>query len=113
MGTNLIPLRDHAILHLMRIISRKQLREFWAKHKNSEKALKAWFADTKAATWANSMDIKREYRNASFISDNRVVFNIKGNKYRLITAINYEYSIVYIRFIGTHKEYDRIAANTI
>ena len=97
----------------MRIISRKQLREFWTKHKDSEKPLKAWFADTKAANWTNSMDIKREYRNASFLSDNRVVFNVKGNKYRLIAAINYDYSVVYIRFVGTHKEYDRIDAKTI
>lgn len=97
----------------MRIISRKLLREFWAKYKDSEKSLKAWFADTKAATWKSSMDIKSEYRNASFLSDNRVVFNIKGNKYRLIVAINYDYSVVYIRFVGTHKEYDKIDAKTI
>lgn len=97
----------------MRIISRKKLREFWEKHADAEKPLKAWFADTKSVNWLNSMDIKENYRNASFLAENRVVFNIKGNKYRLITAINYDFFIVYIRFIGTHKEYDRVNANTI
>ena len=94
----------------MRIISRKTLREFWGKHKAAEKPLKAWFADTKNAQWNNSMDIKSQYRNARFLTENRVIFNIKGNKYRLITAINYDFNVVYIRFIGTHKEYDKINA---
>ena len=97
----------------MRIISRKKLREFWEKHSDAEKPLKAWFADTKSANRKNSMDIKENYKNASFLADNRVVFNIKGNKYRLITAINYDLFIVYIKFIETDKQYDRINANTI
>ena len=97
----------------MRIISRKKLREFWRQHSDTEKPLKAWFADVKNADWQNSMDIKRDYLNVSFLAVNRVVFNIKGNKYRLISAINYEFAIVYIRFIGTHKDYDRIDAKII
>lgn len=97
----------------MRIISRKKLKEFWQNHHDAEKPLRAWFADVKSANWRNSMDVKRDYKSASFLSDNRIVFNIKGNKYRLITAVNYDFSIVYIRFIGTHKEYDKIDAAKI
>lgn len=97
----------------MRIISRKKLRDFWERHEDSEDSLKAWFADTKNAHWNTPMDIKKCYRNASFLSDNRVVFNIKGNKYRLIALINYSFEIIYIRFVGTHQEYDKINAQEI
>ena len=97
----------------MRIISRKALREFWEWHPDTQQALQAWYADTKQATWRTPADIKRVYRNASIIANNRVVFNIKGNRYRLVVAINYEYGIVYVRFVGTHDEYDRIDAATI
>ena len=97
----------------MRIISRKTLKEFWDQHPDAQQPLQAWYHDTKHALWKSPADIKNVYRNASFIADNRVVFNIKGNKYRLIVAIRYEYSIVYIRFVGTHREYERINASTI
>lgn len=70
--------------------------------------MRAWYADAKQANWTSPMDIKRVYRNASVVANNRVVFNIKGNDYRLVVAINYYQSIVYIRFIGTHIEYDKI-----
>lgn len=97
----------------MRIIARKTLRDFWAQHPDARPALEAWYADVKQANWRSPADIKSVYRNASFLADNRVVFNIKGNKYRLIVAIRYEYSLVYIRFIGSHQDYDRIDAVTI
>jgi mRNA interferase HigB len=97
----------------MWIIARKTLREFWEKHIDARQALQAWYADTKVATWKTPADIKSVYRNDSFVTNNRVVFNIKGNQYRLIVAIQYEYSIVYIRFIGSHQEYDKIDAATI
>ena len=97
----------------MRIISRKTLKEFWGQHPDAQQPLRAWYHDTKHALWKSPADIKDVYRNASFIADNRVVFNIKGNKYRLIVAIRYEYGIVYIRFVGTHREYERINASTI
>lgn len=92
----------------MRIIARKTLRDFWEKHPNARKPLQAWYADAKAAHWKSPKDIKDTYRNASVVANNRVVFNIKGNDYRLVVAINYDFSIVYIRFVGTHKEYDDI-----
>ncbi len=97
----------------MRIIARKALIEFWENHANSRQPLQAWYSDVKSANWNTPSDIKSVYGNASFIENNRVVFNIKGNKYRLIVVIQYEHSIVYIRFIGTHKEYDNIDAATI
>jgi len=97
----------------MRIISRKALREFWERHPDARQPLQAWYADVKHATWKTPADIKDTYRNASIVANNRVVFNIKGNKYRLVVAVQYEYGLVYIRFIGTHREYDKIDAATI
>ncbi len=97
----------------MRIISRKALREFWERHSDARQVLQAWYADARQATWKTPVDIKSVYRNASIIANNRVVFNIQGNRYRLVVAINYEHGIVYIRFIGTHQEYDRIDAAMI
>ena len=97
----------------MRIISKKILREFWGVHSDAEQSLKAWHAKTKLAEWKTSSDIKTDYRNASFIANNRVIFNIKGNTYRLVVAVNYDFGIIYIRFVGSHKEYDKIDATTI
>ena len=97
----------------MRIISRKALKEFWEQHPDAQQPLLAWYIDAKHVLWKSPADIKDVYRNASFIANNRVVFNIKGNKYRLIAAIQYEYSIVYVRFVGTHRQYERIDASTI
>ena len=97
----------------MRIISRKKIRKFWEKHSDARSALESWYADAKQANWKTPSDIKNVYKNASFVAANRVVFNIKGNKYRLVAAVQFEYGIVYIRFIGTHKEYDRIDVTTV
>ncbi|MDE0690105.1 MAG: type II toxin-antitoxin system HigB family toxin [Candidatus Poribacteria bacterium] len=97
----------------MRIISRRVLREFWARHPNAEGSLQAWYANVKRAKWRTPSEVKAIYRNASFIGNNRVVFNIKGNSYRLVAAINYQYGIVYVRFVGTHQAYNRINAATI
>jgi len=97
----------------LRVIAKKILREFWEEHPDCEQQLKAWFQETSNAEWGNSKDIKREYPSASFLADNRVIFNIKGNHYRLIVKINYAYQMVWIRFIGTHAEYDKIDATKI
>ena len=97
----------------MRIISKKTLRDFWDKHTDAEQSLKAWHAKTKLANWETSTDIKEDYRNASFVANNRVIFNIKGNKYRLVAAVNYDFGVIYIRFVGSHKEYDKIDATSI
>lgn len=83
------------------------------KHPNSEQQLKSWFKEVEDSTWKNPNEIIREYASASILQDNRVVFNIKGNNYRLIIKINYHYQMVWIRFIGTHAQYDKIDATTI
>lgn len=97
----------------MRIIARKTLQKFWEKHPDAEQALKAWYQDARHAKWNAPSEIRRQYANASIIQNNRVVFNIRGNHYRLIVSINYPFQIIYIRFVGTHKEYDKIDAATI
>ncbi len=97
----------------MRIISKKILREFWENRTEAEQPLKAWHAKTKLAEWKTSSDIKADYRNASFVANNRVIFNIKGNTYRLVVAVNYDFGIICIRFVGSHKEYDKIDATSI
>lgn len=95
---------------IVRVISKKTLRDFWLKHHDCEERLKSWHKEAEEANWKTPKDIKKEYPSASFLADNRVVFNIKGNNYRLIVKINYDYSIVWIRFIGTHTENDKINA---
>lgn len=87
----------------MRIIARRTLREFWQRHPDAEHALQAWYSDARQAVWKTPQDIRNVYASASFVANNRVVFNIRGNQYRLIVAINYDYGIVYIRFVGTHR----------
>ena len=97
----------------MRIISRQTLKEFWEKHPDAAQPLQAWYADLRASKWKSPSEIKTVYRNASFVGDNRVVFNIKGNTYRVVAAVQYQFGIVHIRFVGTHEEYDRIDAGTV
>lgn len=92
----------------MHVISVKPLREFWEKHPDAESSLKAWFYEAKRADWTTSAALKRAYPYASIINAERVVFNISGNKYRLIVRINYAGKTVFIRFVGTHAEYERI-----
>lgn len=90
----------------MRVISKKALRDFWQKFPDAEYALRAWHAEAEAATWLTPADIKEKYRSASILKDSRAVFNICGNKYRLVVKINFKSAVVFIRFVGTHKEYD-------
>jgi mRNA interferase HigB len=97
----------------LRVVAKKTLRDFWKKYADSEQALKSWYGEAEAASWKGPRDIKRDYPSASFLMDNRVVFNIKGNNYRLVVRINYAYQMVGIRFIGTHSQYDRIDARKI
>jgi mRNA interferase HigB len=97
----------------VRVIAKSTLRLFWAKHRDCEQQLKAWYKEAEDAKWQSPKDIKRDYPTASFLQDNRVVFNIKGNHYRLIIKVNYDFGFVWIRFIGAHKEYDMINANKI
>ena len=99
----------------MRIIAIKTLKTFWQTrlYRDSEQTLKAWFGVTEKADWKAPAAVKRAYGNASVLKNSRVVFNIHGNKYRLVTYINYPYRVVYIRFIGTHEQYDKIDAEIL
>jgi mRNA interferase HigB len=97
----------------VRVIAKRTLREFWEKHADSEQQLKAWYNEAEQAEWETPNEIKKDYPSASILEDNRVVFNIKGNHYRLIVRINYSYGVVWVRFIGTHAEYDKVDAAKI
>jgi len=97
----------------MRVVAKKILREFWEKHTDSENQLKSWFKEASKAKWSSPNDIKNEYPKASILKVGRVVFNICGNKYRLIVHVNYLRKWVFIRFIGTHIDYDNVDAEKI
>lgn len=97
----------------MRIFNRSTLRAFWERHPDAEGALRAWFEEVEAATWTGPQDIKRRFGSADFVENDRVIFNIRGNNYRLIVHVVYAFRAVYIRFIGTHKEYDRVNASKV
>ena len=94
----------------MRIISRKRLRQFWERrpYADAEQPLKAWFREASKADWSSPLAIKAMYRSASIVGNSRVVFNIAGNKYRLVVKVNYPYRVMYVRFMGTHQQYDAI-----
>jgi mRNA interferase HigB len=97
----------------MRIISKKTLKDYWEKEPAAKAALEAWHAEAKNAEWSSPADVKANYGSASILKDGRVVFNICGNKYRLVVWINYDFYTIYLRFVGTHKEYDDIDAQSI
>lgn len=97
----------------MRVIAKKILREFWEKYTDSEDQLKTWYKEASKANWNSPNDIKADYAKASILKNSRAVFNICGNKYRLIVEINYLRQWIFIRFIGTHKDYDKVDADNI
>src|SRR5688500_8326447 len=100
----------------MRIIAKRTLRQFWENHPRGEAArvpLLVWHSTVEDADWAKPADVKATFGDASILKDSRVVFNIGGNRYRVVVRINYPYRVVYIRFVGTHAEYDKIDAETI
>ena len=97
----------------MRIISKSTLTEFWEREPEAQPELEAWHAEAKHSTWSTPADIKAQYGKASILKDGRVVFNIGGNKYRLVVWINYVHFTVDIRFVGTHGAYDEIDAQTV
>jgi len=99
----------------MRVITKGALQRYWDTpgREDDEQPLKAWYAEAKTAAWKSPAQIKARYRSASFVGDNRVVFNIGGNKHRLVVHVNYGLGIVLIKFVGSHAEYDRIDAETV
>ncbi len=98
---------------MKRVVAKRTLRDFWEKHADSEQYLKTWYDTAKTANWESPHDIKKTYANASIIGHNRMIFNIKGNSYRLIVQFNYLRQWAFIRFVGTHSDYDKINAETI
>ncbi len=96
-----------------RIFAKSTLREFWEKKPDSEQYLKTWYNTAMSSDWNNPKAVKQTYANASILKDSRIVFNIKGNSYRLVTKFNFTKRWIFIRFIGTHTKYDNINANTI
>jgi len=96
-----------------RIFAKSTLRIFWESHPDSEQYLKTWFDTAMNSGWKSPNEVKQTYANASILKNGRVVFNIKGNTYRLVVKLNFEKQWIFIRFIGTHEEYDKIDANTI
>ncbi|NOU45440.1 MAG: type II toxin-antitoxin system HigB family toxin [Bacteroidales bacterium] len=96
-----------------RIYAKSTLRDFWEKHPDSEQYLKTWFDTALSSAWKSPNEVKQTYANASILKDSRIVFNIKGNSYRLVAKFNYEKQWIFIRFIGTHNDYNNIDANVI
>src|SRR5215831_5489315 len=97
----------------MRIIAKRTLREFWERHPDAEEPLLSWYREVEKEDWREPSQVKEKYRSASFVKGNRVVFNIKGNDYRLVVRINYPYRVIYVRYVGTHAEYDRVDVEEI
>ena len=97
----------------MRIVALGTLRDFWQRHTDAEIPLRSWYAAASRAEWRNPADVKVAYRNASFVANNRIVFNVKGNAYRLVVAAHYNRGFMFVRFIGSHRDYDKIDAARI
>ena len=97
----------------MRVIAKPPLRQFWERFPDAKEPLLAWYREAEASVWRTPADIRAKYGTASFVGQNRVVFNIRGNHYRLIVHVNYAFQVVYIRFVGTHREYDKVDATKV
>jgi mRNA interferase HigB len=97
----------------MRVISLQTLKTYWETHPETKQQLLAWYDEVVSAQWVQPADIKERFASASILKNRRVVFNIKGNQYRLIVAVAYKIGVVYVKFIGTHKEYDEVDAETV
>ncbi|RKZ68410.1 MAG: type II toxin-antitoxin system HigB family toxin [Gammaproteobacteria bacterium] len=97
----------------MRIIAKRTLREFWTKYPDSQGQLQAWHSEVLNANWKNPQELKQLYGSASILKDGRAVFNICGNTYRIVVWINYKFGLVFVKYIGTHEQYDNIDANTV
>jgi mRNA interferase HigB len=98
---------------VVRIIALSALRRCWTRHPQAEIPLRVWYAEASRADWKSPSDIKVAHRNVSFVANNRVVFNIKGNDYRLVAAVHYNRGRLFVRFVGTHAQYDRIDPATV
>jgi mRNA interferase HigB len=98
---------------MKRIFAKSTLRDFWGKHPASEQYLKTWYDTAMNTDWKTPNEVKQSYASASILKDSRIVFNIKGNSYRLVIKFNFEHQLAFVRFIGTHTDYNKIDANSI
>lgn len=100
----------------MRVIAKRTLRQFWQssrRHEDAQGAIEAWHAEVSKACWRNPQEVKQQFRSASVLEGGRIIFNIAGNKYRLIVSVDYERQACFVKFIGTHAQYDEIDAETV
>lgn len=100
-------------MFVMKIVALSTLKAFWTKHPEAQRSLEAWYNVAREENWTTPQDIRDRYRSADFVGDRRVVFNIGGNHYRLIVAVAYRTGWVYVKFVGTHAEYDKVDASTV
>ncbi|MEQ8241700.1 MAG: type II toxin-antitoxin system HigB family toxin [Cyclobacteriaceae bacterium] len=98
---------------MYRVFSKRTLREFWVKHPDSEQYLKTWYETAINSHWTSPSEVKQSYANASILKNGRIVFNVKGNDYRLVVRFNFEKQWIFVRFIGSHLEYNKIDANNV
>jgi len=97
----------------MNVVTRRTLADFWAIHPQAEAPLSAWYAVVRAAEWKTPQDIRAQFNSADFVADNRVIFDVGGNKYRVVVRVSYTFKQVLVKFVGTHKEYDKIDPATV
>jgi mRNA interferase HigB len=97
----------------VQIIARRTLRDFWERHPRAETPLKLWFATVSRASWTSPADVRAQFNSADFVGDNRVIFDVGGNKYRVVAHVAYPFGRVLIKFVGTHVEYDKINPETV
>jgi mRNA interferase HigB len=109
----IFPIWEYPGIIIMRVVAEKTLRFFWMQHADAHGPLEAWLEFVKRVEWNTPADLQRDYGNDAVLPNNRAVFNIKGNKYRLVAHIHYKSQIIFIRFLGTHAEYNRINATKI
>jgi mRNA interferase HigB len=109
----LIPKTGIAIVSVVNVVSRQTLRAFWLRHPRAEGPLRAWYALAWAAEWKDPQDVRAQFNRVDFVGDNRIIFDIGGNNYRLVVRISYRFKQVLIKFVGTHADYDRIDVETI
>ncbi len=102
-----------AYIRAVKIVARRVLRDFWTRHPDAKGHLTAWFHAVRQAEWTGPADIRAQFRSADFIGDNRVIFDIGGNKYRLVVHVYYPHQIVRTKFVGTHRQYDRIDSEIV
>lgn len=109
----MFPIRESPTSLPVQIIARRTLRQFWERHPKAETPLKVWHSLVAGAAWRNPAEVKAMFNSADFVADNRIIFDIGGNKYRIVARVSYTYQRVLVKFVGTHAEYDRIDPETV